>query len=299
MSGTRIFTLDLLFAAALSAQTLYLPLDEGNLWVYSGARGTFTVEAGASAVFQGREYRSVRGLFRSGEVWLRNDGEGRILMWDERAGQELVVLDGAAAEGVPWATWADPCNRHARIETKNGRYEGPAGQFENVLRIRYQAGPCLDAGLEVEEWLPWVGLLRRVETSIAGPREYELVYARLGGVTYVRAPMTGFGLALMPVAGRVLAFMTLRHTLDWPLILNFSSSQRFDISVYDSQGREIYRWSRGRAFLTVMGREEIRGEKTWVAELPLGEFPKGDYAVRAWLTAIEGHAWAASALYRH
>lgn len=299
MSGTRTSTASLLFAAALSAQTLYLPLDEGNIWVYGGTRGTFTVEVGASAVFHGQQYRSVRGLFGSGEAWLRNDGEGRVLLWDERAGQELVILDAAAPEGVPWATWADPCNRHARIETRNGRYEGPVGQFDNVLRIRYQAGPCLDAGLEIEEWLPWVGLLRRVQSSIAGPQEYELVYARLGGVTYVRAPMTGFGLALMPVAGRVLAFMTLRHTLDWPLILNFSSSQRFDLSIYDSQGAEVYRWSRGKAFLAVMGREEVRGEKTWVAELPLADLPKGDYAVRAWLTPLEGHIWTASALYRH
>lgn len=299
MSGTRTFTVNLLFAAALSAQTLYLPLDEGNLWVYSGAAGTFSVEVGRSAVFQDREYRAVRGLTASGEIWMRNDPEGRILLWDERAGEELVLLDAAAQEGVPWATWADPCNRHARIETRNGSYVGPVGEFENVLRIRYQPGPCLDAGLEMEEWLPWVGLLRRVQTTIAGPREYELVYARLGGVTYVRAPQTGFGLLLTPAAGRLLAFLTLRHTLQWPLVLNFSSSQRFDVSVYDSQGREIYRWSRGKAFLTVMGREEIRGERTWVAEIPVMDLPKGDYAVRAWLTPMEGHAWSATTLYRH
>lgn len=299
MSGTRISTASLLFAAALSAQTLYLPLDEGNLWVYSSPMGTFAVEAGRSAVFQGREYRAIRGLAGNGEVWLRNDSEGRILMWDERAGGERLILDAAAEEGKVWESWADPCNRQARIETRNGKYEGPVGQFENVLRIRYLPGPCLDAGLETEDWLPWVGLLRRVRTTIAGPRVYELVYARLGGVTYVRAPRTGFGLTLIPAGKTLLAILSLQHTLEWPLVLNFSSSQRFDISVFDSQGREIYRWSHGKGFLTVMGREEIRGEKTWVAELPAGEWPKGDYAVLAWLTPLEGYAWMASALYRH
>jgi hypothetical protein len=156
----------------------------------------------------------------------------------------------------------------------------------------------MDAGLAMEDWLPWVGLLRRERITIAGPRTYDLIYARLGGVTHVRAPHAGFELSLMPTGDRMLAMLTLRHTLDWPLVLTFSSSQRFDISAYDAEGREIYRWSAGRAFLTVMGREEIRGERTWVAEIPVADWPKGDYAIRAWLTPLEGHAWSASVLYR-
>ncbi|MGB9611269.1 MAG: BsuPI-related putative proteinase inhibitor [Bryobacteraceae bacterium] len=297
MSGTRISILSLV-AAALSAQTVYLPLDEGNLWVYSGPHGTFTMEAGRTANFNGREYRAVRGLVGGGEAWLRNDDEGRLLVWDEGEGRERVYLDAAAQEGVPFETAADPCNRFARIEKRSARYAGPVGEFENVVRVRYEPGPCMDAGLAAEEWLPWVGLLRRTQITIAGPRTYDLIYARLGGVTYVRGPQTGFELSLMPAGDRMLAMLTLRHTLDWPLVLTFSSSQRFDLSAYDAEGREVYRWSAGRAFLTVMGREEIRGERTWVAEIPVADWPKGDYAIRAWLTPQEGHAWSASVLYR-
>jgi hypothetical protein len=298
MSGTRISTLSL-FAAALSAQTLYLPLEEGNLWLYHGRGGSLVIEAGRSEEFAGNRYYRVGGLTGNGESWVRNDPEGRILLWDERARQERVLLDAAAPEGALYDTAMDPCARQASIRSRNAKYSGPVGEFENALLVDYLPGPCMDAGLGSEHWLPWVGLLRRVRITIAGPREYDLVYARLGGVTYVRAPQTGFSLSLTPSGDVLLVRITVRHTLQWPLVLNFSSSQRFDILAYDSNGKEFYQWSRGRAFLTVMGREEIRGEKTWVAEIPVADWPRGGYAVKAWLTPLEGHAWWASAMYRH
>jgi len=298
MSGTRISILSLL-AAALSAQTLYLPLEEGNLWIYHGKSGGFVIEAGRQAEIGGNLYSAVRGLTGSGEAWVRNDAQGRILMWDEQAGQERVLLDAAAPEGGVYDTAMDPCNRQAAIQSRNAKYSGPVGEFENVTHVAYRPGPCMDAGLASEHWLPWVGMLRRERITIAGPRQYDLIYARLGGVTYVRAPETGFALSLTPSGGVLVVSMTLRHTLDWPLVLNFPSSQRFDISAYDANGKEFYRWSSGRAFLTVMGREEIRGEKTWIAEIPVSDWPKGEIVIRAWLTPLEGHAWSATTLYQH
>ncbi len=298
MPGTRISILSL-FAAALSAQTLYLPLEEGNLWLYHGNGGSLVIEVGRAEEFGGNRYHLVRGLSGNGGVWVRNDAEGRILVWDDRARRESVLLDAAAPEGSPYDTAMDSCNSRAAIHSRTAKYSGPVGEFENVLHVDYQPGPCMDAGLASEDWLAWVGMLRRVRITIAGPRTYDLVYARLGGVTYVRAPQTGFAVSLVPSGDTLLVRITIRHTLAWPLILNFSSSQRFDIIAYDSTGQEFYQWSRGRAFLTVMGREEIRGEKTWVAEIPVGDWPKGDYAIRAWLTPMEGHAWSATALYKH
>lgn len=298
MSGTRTFTLSLL-AAALSAQTLYLPLDEGNLWLYHGDGGLLAMEVGSPAEFGGNRYHLVRGLSGNGGVWVRNDSEGRILVWDEHANRERVLLDAAAPEGAPYDTVMDACSREAVIESRAAKYSGPAGEFENVLHVAYRPGPCMDAGLSSEDWLAWVGMLRRVRVTIAGLRKYDLVYARLGGVTYVRAPQTGFSISLTPSGNVLLVRMTLRHTLEWPLRLSFSSSQRFDVAAYNADGKEFYRWSEGRAFLTVMGREEIRGEKTWVAEIPVSEWPEGEYAIQAWLTPLEGYAWRASAIYRH
>lgn len=135
MSGTRISILSL-FAAALAAQTLYLPLDEGNPWLYHGHGGSLVIEVGRPAEFHGNQYHAVRGLAGSGEAWLRNDAEGRILMWDEEAGEERVVLDPASSERHVYRTWADPCNREAYIETRNGRYSGPVGEFDFALAVR-------------------------------------------------------------------------------------------------------------------------------------------------------------------
>jgi hypothetical protein len=298
MCGTRISILSL-FAAALSAQTLYLPLEEGNLWVYQGQDRSFSIEVGRPEEFAGNRYHLVRGLAVSGDAWVRNDESGRILIWDERARQERVLLDSAAPEGVPYESAMDPCSPQALIESRQAKYSGPVGEFDSALRVSYRPGPCMDAGLSEEQWLPWVGLLRRVRITIAGPREFDLIYARLGGITYIRAPETGFSLALSPSGDVLLVRMTVRHTLPWPLKLHFSSSQRFDIIAYDSNGKEIYQWSRGRAFLTVMGEEDIRGEKSWLAEIPVAEWLKGEYAIKAWLTPLEGHAWSATALYRH
>ncbi|MCX7604716.1 MAG: BsuPI-related putative proteinase inhibitor [Bryobacteraceae bacterium] len=301
MSGTRTSIASLLFAAALSAQTLYLPLDEGNYWVYQGPGDTLVVQVGGRAVIAGREYAAVRGFLGPGEAWLRNDDQGRVLVWDVRTGQERLLLDPAAPDGWPWTSWNGSCTVEARTITHRMRSRYPVGEFDNVMHVRYGETACVDSriAVEVEEWLPWVGLLRRVQGRAPDAKIYDLVYARLGDVTYVRAPQTGFSLSLTPAGGVLLAFITIRHTLEWPLVLNFSSSQRFDLSVYDSQGREIYRWSRDKAFLTVMGREEIRGERTWAAEIPMALFPRGDYAVRAWLTPIESHVWSASTFYRH
>lgn len=39
-----------------------------------------------------------------------------------------------------------------------------------------------------------------------------------------------------------------------PITLNFTTSQRFDFSIYDSSGAEVWRWSADRYFLQVLGQ---------------------------------------------
>lgn len=56
----------------------------------------------------------------------------------------------------------------------------PAGQFHNVIRIDRQQTLCADAGIVTEWFAPQVGLIRRVEESIAGPVTSELVTVKLG-----------------------------------------------------------------------------------------------------------------------
>ena len=56
----------------------------------------------------------------------------------------------------------------------------PAGEFTNAVRVDY--GPrCLDAGLASEWFAAGVGLVKRIENSIAGPIESVLLSSRVGG----------------------------------------------------------------------------------------------------------------------
>ncbi len=56
-----------------------------------------------------------------------------------------------------------------------------------------------------------------------------------------------------------------------PVTLTFATSQRFDLAIEDERGQELWRWSRGRLFLQVLGEETIHPEGrplTYDAEAP-------------------------------
>lgn len=295
MPGIRTSILSLLASAALFAQVPdYLPLQAGNTWVYRSKAGSFTVETGQPSTFGGNEYFSVRGFPSAPELWLRNTPEGRIMKWDSVVGQERIWLDTSTPAGAYSPTSVDRCTAASRIESREAKYEGPVGEFTTVLAVSYIAGPCGDAGLIADYFLPWVGLLRRVEQSIAGPRSYDLIYARLGGVTVISAPESGFGLSLTQTHGSLDARLALRHTGPEPLTLNFSTSQQFDLQVFDESGKVVYQWSEGRGFLQVLTTLTVSGEKLWFVEIPPDRLPPGRYAIRAWLTTSDGPVYTAS-----
>lgn len=296
MPGTRTFTLSLLASAALFAQSPdYLPLQTGNVWVYRGTAGGFTVETGSPSSFGGNDYFSVRGFPSTPDLWLRNTPEGRILMWDAAARQERLWLDTSTPVAAESPTGVDPCTAFSRIESREAKYTGPVGEFSNVLAVRYAPARCADAGLESDSFLPWVGLLQRVEQSIAGPRSYDLVYARLGGVTVISAPETAFSLALTQTHRALDARISLRHTAAEPLTLVFPSGQQFDVQVFNANGRLVFQWSEGLHFIQSLTRLPVRGEKLWLAQIPLDRLPAGNYAVKAWLTTLDGPAYTATA----
>ncbi len=280
----------------------YFPLQVGNQWIYRAAESAgaepVVVEIPTAGYFGGRGYVLLRGL-AEGDAWLRLSEERRLYRYDAETGREEVWLDFAAPSGEPFATAIHPCNPSAVIASRAAHWEGPVGEFETALEVRYQPGRCADAGLERDFYLPYVGLIERVVTTIAGPRRYQLIYARLGGVTFVTAPELSISLALdryvhTPGQGPadVLARLTLRNSRLEPLTLNFGSSQRFDLAIKDEQGTEVYRWSEGKAFLLVFGSEQVgTGERNYAVSVPLASrsgapLPPGHYTVEAWLTNV-------------
>lgn len=344
MPGIRTTIASFLVCAALSAQTVWMPLDEGNLWVYrasgAGASASYTVRVDRAATFGSRTYSSVvtegqitgfisatplspsDTLLGSGNnpLWLRNSEDGRIMMWDEKSSSERVYLDTAAEPGGTSESSVDPCNPTSTVVSREAKYSGPIGDFDYALQIRYGPGGCADAGIESDFLLPWVGLVSRTVQLIAGPRRYDLVYARLGAATVVSAPELSFSLTLdspiytanlMPpfvpdnALPRLYARMTLRNTTASPVKLEFATGQQYEMVLWNDEGKVVWHYSDGRVFTQNFHSITVsRGEKAWTETIRLaatdaagglGALPEGRYVLECWLTTTEGRTFTASA----
>lgn len=342
MLGIRTITVSLLLCAALGAQTVWMPLEEGNVWTYrvsgAGASGSHTVRVDRTATFGGQTYYSVineggvTGAISTTPpsqennltapsttpLWLRNSEDGRIMMWDERTSSERLYLDTAAEPGSTSQSAVDPCNPTSTVVSRAAKYSGPIGDFDYALHIRYGFGGCADAGIESDFFLPWVGLVSRTHQTIAGPRRYDLVYARLG-VTVISAPELSFSLSLdrsvytanlMPpivpenAIPRIHARITLRNTTPDPVNLEFASGQLYEMVLWNDQGKVVWRYSDGRAFTQAFHSITVaKGERTWNETIRLAPsnaaglapLPAGRYVLECWLTTTEGRTFTASA----
>ncbi len=74
------------------------------------------------------------------------------------------------------------------------------------------------------------------------------------------------------------------------VVLEFPTSQRYDLAIVDAGGKEVWRWSRGRAFLQAFGLEVIRPEGVRWSESWVTDAPAGRYRVIARLTLASGSA---------
>ncbi|MEN8374537.1 MAG: BsuPI-related putative proteinase inhibitor [Gemmatimonadota bacterium] len=67
--------------------------------------------------------------------------------------------------------------------------------------------------------------------------------------------------------------------------LDFNSGQRFDVSVSDVEGEEVWRWSEGRSFIQALGSETLAPGATLSYETSWPEPAAGNYRVAGWVTA--------------
>ena len=314
MRGIAIFTTSLLGLCA-SAQTDYFPLDVGNQWVYRsssfGAETSWKLEVTGTASRGGNDYAVVTG-FPAGQQWLRRTPENQILAFDPQTASESVWYD-FSSDGRPWNTGQDQCAPSAIIPKRTDDYRGPVGEFGNALRVQYLPGACADAGLTQDIFLPSVGLVSRSTTSITGARTWDLVYAKLGTSTVISEPSVAFSLTLDRSVYRINllsaqpretspslhARLTLRNNTADPLPLEFASGQTYDLVVKNSDDKEVYRWSEGRAFTMVFRNEDFSGESNWTIATKLAgpdgkPWPAGRYTAEAWLTTTGEQRFASS-----
>lgn len=295
MLGTRIFTLSLLLSAAVAAQD-YFPLQPGNLWVYRTAIGAHaTLEIERTEQVGPNTYSLLKGL-PSGDAWLRSDNSGKVWAYDAATRSERLWYDFSAAAGASYETSVPGSAGTARIETRNGPYRGPLGDFMNALIIQYPAARV--PGVEREVFLPYVGLVHRGEIGGVAPAFWELMYASLGGIVHLRTGDVSFEMALhsafpMPRMLMVPSVrLTVRNSRPAPLVLDFNSGQRFDVRAYNDKGEIVWTWSSTRLFPAAVGQERVVTEKSWVAELP--QLPPGNYAIEGYLTTSGGPVYRAT-----
>jgi hypothetical protein len=138
--------------------------------------------------------------------------------------------------------------------------------------------------------------------TIAGPRTFQLVAAHVGAS---ELPSASYGIEvsldrpfyynnLMPPIidpwPTARARLAVRNHTEWPVEFTFPTSQRFDFIVRDASGKEVLRWSDGRVFLQVIGRETLfQDSRIYSADIVLKSrdgrpLPAGSYTLVGYLT---------------
>jgi len=301
--------------AGLSARAGYFPLAAGNSWTYKidrfGPEEGVTVEVREPVEIEGVAYFPVAGL-GSASVLLRHDARGRLLEYKREEGREALWFDFGAPVGGNWTPeLPDGCTGEASLAARHEPATVPAGTFSETAVIRYGPGACADAGVSEDVFAAGVGLLRRTETTIAGPRTMSLTRARVNGRTVeaaglrfsVRIDRPSYSPNFFPPVDPdraipvLTATVTVENTTDSPVTLTFPTPQLFDLSIRNAAGEVMYWWSSTRLFPAMITEVEL-GRRVLEAEAPLGAgrepWPAGQYVLEAWLLRPEGKAFSGS-----
>ena len=244
----------------------YFPIQPGNHWVYEKQRPSgpttweVTVsETGASA--PQRLYDTMLGYF-PGPRQVRVDTEDNVFEWSGDGLHEGLWYPLGAPIGTRWDVRLAPvplaspfpdCVTGSKLvlASRGDALQVPAGEFQNVIRVDWTS-PCADAGITSEWFAPGVGLIRRDETTFAGPVSSELVRAELGSkglpraayaatlgldqVRYVNNLMPPVGPDAIPTAR---GYLEVRNFSAVPLDLTFSGCKSVAIEVRDEAGAVV------------------------------------------------------------
>ena len=114
-----------------------------------------------------------------------------------------------------------------------------------------------------------------------------LFFPFINKVDAIGASNLNYQFYVIPVAGVEDAQieLILKNDSDIPLNFEFPTSQTFEISILNSAGREVYRYSKGRYFLQAFQTVKVEPHKTykrmekWNYQLNGKRVPQGEYTV--------------------
>ena len=272
---------------ALPAGDMF-PLEFGNTWTYreTATGQQFTVRVGTPALIGERIYYTLTG-YAASNVLARMNGEGQLVYLDPEFDMERVLTPLTPFEGGWWEAPYRECQQEAQAQERRGRHEGPAGTFAGTLDVRYRSFSCADAGTQLEQFADNIGMVRRVAGSFAGPRQFDLIYARVGRQIIETRPFGRFTVSAASSQDPGSVDITLQlQTASGPSIkLPFPSGQEFEIVIRNADGRTVWTWSDGKFFDQAFHEWTVSGEWriTVPAPLPLS-IGSSDYTISAWLT---------------
>ena len=290
----------LLFSlASLKAQVQdYFPLVPGSTWVYrsTDGAGPLTLRLGESLELNGKTYHRLEG-YKSTTLLIRRTEEGNFNYWDESSRSEAPFL---LFDGKEFSSPATPCAQQGRADLRPIEYNGPIGSSQMALRIRYTPGYCADTGLTSETYVPYLGMVHRTQTSFVGERSHDLVYAQIGGITYLNDTGVSFSIALTPLTpGRAMrqiaARLVLNNRTGQNLELQFATGQTYDFVLRNEKNETVYRWSADKFFTQAQRRLLVKGEEVWPEVFPATNLPSGIYSVEGLLVNSDGKKFSATA----
>ena len=279
-----------LLMAVISSATAgeFFPLQTGNIWTYRAAATgeTLVIKVGLPVFMNRQIYYSLRG-YTPQPLLVRLDEHNNLVQVDPETYVEQPLTQFNSAANVWWEAPSRGCDQQGRTAEQRGKHGGPAGPFQDVLEISYRTFACADFGAQSEQYAENIGMVRRVISTIAGPRPFDLIYARLGKLVIDAQPHGDFSISLQagPAPDTLAATLRLQTNPPDSISLAFATAQEFDVALVDPAGREVWKWSDGQVFAQASHSSSISG-LTIPVSIPRPSEP-GSYVIRAWLTTAD------------
>src|SRR5919106_767256 len=241
----------------------YFPLQVGNTWTYArgGAlsRDTWTASVAERVVAaNGRAYFALDGYFGPRRL-VRSSLQSAVTEFNPDGPEDNLWYLLGAPVGTSWVIQLEPlptlspiadCVSGSKVvvASRPEAIRVPAGEFRNVVRLDFTS-PCADAGITSEYFAPGVGLVRRDESSFAGPIVSELLKAdlalpRLPYTTSLDLDQPVYWYDLMPSPDprplpTVRGVFAVHNRTSLPIGFEFTGCARLSIAVLNERGEAV------------------------------------------------------------
>ncbi|MEO5926517.1 MAG: BsuPI-related putative proteinase inhibitor [Bryobacteraceae bacterium] len=292
MTNTLLQTIGAILLAAgvgTAAPADFMPLAVGNTWTYRNATTgqTFDIRVGTPLMTNDQVYYPLRG-FAAKQLYVRVNEYGNLVYLDQD-NQVEPVLVGFTASRTAYSSSGRTCPAWARTLEQRAEHSGPAGRWD-VLEVEYQPYACADAGDLWEQFAENVGMVRRVVQTIAGPRTYDLVYARIGAEIITAGETGSYSVTAIPNANGEGWDATMRIEMKGNFSVLFPTSQEYDLRLRDADGKVLWTWSEGRQFGQATHTSRLGRQRATITVPYPSTVPEGgqSYILEAWMTTAPG-----------